>query len=457
MLETSCSEKKRVSSMTLRHGIACAQVTRGRQHTHTHPHSKEAGWGDGEMRLQRTLALIVAFLATPSWQYVSIELKNGSKSLGDRYKYEDDSVFSYRYANLPKVGKIGGYVWRWETYPNDGCEYIPPLPYTVLDDGSTRWFALIEYVGKCERDMIENVRNAGFDLVLSYTNGSSAQDLSMSLRKRGFPIVAIDSDYVDTLWEVAATDSLLIPTKVEVSVLDLDSLVVGFSSGFFMFFLTVAAVCCIVWCKWRSNRRGGYRIGGVGTDPLNQQYAQARLARQELIENILRQLQELQIEHRQHPPLGEAATQALPQKTFAQARRDSSGQETCAICVEEFQEKDTTRVLPCNHFFHPQCIDPWLTDHSSMCPLCKQSVTGQNDPPVLPVRLSQSGSSLFITDDSSDSTETFLTPTAGTPAAVNLTNSHSPVRQMRGSSVNDDSSSASIDVPLLSNEQSRNT
>jgi hypothetical protein len=27
------------------------------------------------------------------------------------------------------------------------------------------------------------------------------------------------------------------------------------------------------------------------------------------------------------------------------------------------------RVLPCNHSFHPACIDPWLLNVSGTCPL----------------------------------------------------------------------------------------
>jgi hypothetical protein len=50
-------------------------------------------------------------------------------------------------------------------------------------------------------------------------------------------------------------------------------------------------------------------------------------------------------------------------------------QSTCAICLDDFTEsEDQVRQLPCRHLFHNQCIDLFLLDTSSMCPLCKQSV-----------------------------------------------------------------------------------
>ncbi|GIY03479.1 e3 ubiquitin-protein ligase RNF167 [Caerostris darwini] len=53
--------------------------------------------------------------------------------------------------------------------------------------------------------------------------------------------------------------------------------------------------------------------------------------------------------------------------------------ETCAICLEDYKNKDKLRILPCLHGYHVKCIDPWLTENKRFCPVCKKKVivTGQ--------------------------------------------------------------------------------
>ena len=43
----------------------------------------------------------------------------------------------------------------------------------------------------------------------------------------------------------------------------------------------------------------------------------------------------------------------------------------CSICTEDFNRGEEVRVLPCNHKFHPACVDPWLLNVSGTCPLCR--------------------------------------------------------------------------------------
>jgi hypothetical protein len=50
-------------------------------------------------------------------------------------------------------------------------------------------------------------------------------------------------------------------------------------------------------------------------------------------------------------------------------------QLTCPICLEDYVSGESTvRELPCQHIFHPDCIDTFLLENSSICPVCKNSV-----------------------------------------------------------------------------------
>ena len=50
-------------------------------------------------------------------------------------------------------------------------------------------------------------------------------------------------------------------------------------------------------------------------------------------------------------------------------------QPTCPICLDDFESGTTPiRELPCGHIFHPDCIDSFLLNNSSLCPMCKKSV-----------------------------------------------------------------------------------
>jgi Ring finger domain len=53
-------------------------------------------------------------------------------------------------------------------------------------------------------------------------------------------------------------------------------------------------------------------------------------------------------------------------------------QPTCPICLDDFEHNDTiVRELPCQHIFHPECVDEFLRTNSSLCPMCKKSALPQ--------------------------------------------------------------------------------
>lgn len=42
----------------------------------------------------------------------------------------------------------------------------------------------------------------------------------------------------------------------------------------------------------------------------------------------------------------------------------------CSICFEDFQNDDSVRILPCEHYYHDNCINEWF-QKSGTCPICR--------------------------------------------------------------------------------------
>ena len=68
-----------------------------------------------------------------------------------------------------------------------------------------------------------------------------------------------------------------------------------------------------------------------------------------------------------------SATTTMSAVSAADPLPESIGRETCPICIVDFEEGDDVRVLPCEgkHVFHQACVDPWLLELSSSCPICR--------------------------------------------------------------------------------------
>jgi hypothetical protein len=48
-------------------------------------------------------------------------------------------------------------------------------------------------------------------------------------------------------------------------------------------------------------------------------------------------------------------------------------EETCCICLGTMHKGDTCCKMSCEHVFHKECIDSWVT-RKNECPLCKQKI-----------------------------------------------------------------------------------
>ncbi|OJD19040.1 hypothetical protein AJ78_00991 [Emergomyces pasteurianus Ep9510] len=84
----------------------------------------------------------------------------------------------------------------------------------------------------------------------------------------------------------------------------------------------------------------------------------------------------------------------------------------CPICTDDFIKGQDVRLLPCQHKFHPECVDPWLINVSGTCPLCRVNLNPQEQNPE--TENSTATTSATITA----STHTaIISPTAPTPTS----------------------------------------
>ncbi|KAH7387658.1 hypothetical protein KP509_16G035000 [Ceratopteris richardii] len=68
---------------------------------------------------------------------------------------------------------------------------------------------------------------------------------------------------------------------------------------------------------------------------------------------------------------------SLPTFSFSSLHGLKDGLE-CAVCLSRFEVSDTLRLLPkCKHAFHCECVDTWLSNHST-CPLCRKKVEAED-------------------------------------------------------------------------------
>ena len=62
------------------------------------------------------------------------------------------------------------------------------------------------------------------------------------------------------------------------------------------------------------------------------------------------------------------AARSLPTATIAAV--DVDNHVDCSVCKSEFELNDVATLLPCRHYFHDGCIQPWL-ERANSCPLCR--------------------------------------------------------------------------------------
>lgn len=91
------------------------------------------------------------------------------------------------------------------------------------------------------------------------------------------------------------------------------------------------------------------------------------------LDNIISQLIG-QLDGSGPPPAQEQTIESLPDVYIPNKHLENK--LDCTVCQEYFTGEEKVKELPCNHYFHIDCITPWLKLHNS-CPICRLSIEGQ--------------------------------------------------------------------------------
>ncbi|CAF2967964.1 unnamed protein product [Rotaria sp. Silwood2] len=72
--------------------------------------------------------------------------------------------------------------------------------------------------------------------------------------------------------------------------------------------------------------------------------------------------------------LTDSELERLPTMIFTKSCTNIEDDDKCAVCLSEYIGGEKLKRLRCKHFFHSECIDPWLKT-STRCPICRGEQT----------------------------------------------------------------------------------
>ena len=55
-------------------------------------------------------------------------------------------------------------------------------------------------------------------------------------------------------------------------------------------------------------------------------------------------------------------------------KKYTDGDDECSICFCEMEKDDEYYKIKCDHIFHKDCIDIWLTGYNYKCPICREEL-----------------------------------------------------------------------------------
>ncbi|KAL4571986.1 hypothetical protein LXL04_018754 [Taraxacum kok-saghyz] len=114
--------------------------------------------------------------------------------------------------------------------------------------------------------------------------------------------------------------------------------------------------------------------------------------------------------------LDESLIRQIPVCQYSKRDNEKKSLHKCVVCLNEFQDLDTLRVLPsCNHGFHLQCIDIWLRNNSN-CPICRLNISGTARGPIVLDTIGPTSSPQDQVLSPTNSSDDFVTIELGEPS-----------------------------------------
>ena len=280
-------------------------------------------------------------------------------------------LFSAPYANLDSAPSFG-YLYnpQYENTSNSSsCDSVFPPPPPPVFNTSNGSILLLSNYSHCMLERLLLARAVGYDVILSYTEDDTNTTITESIVNTGIPIALIQYKHLQTIlgwvvWGNNTNTSIAVAGSILSGAIIVTTAFVSFVSCFCCL-CTICCLCCKIYLDSRDS----------GLEPLLREDGSRYRSRQELIESILHHLQQMENELGAQVPLGRDGIEKFPKREYA-----GNGEErdtTCCICVDDFKPGQEVRELPCQHLFHPSCIDEWLSEHSSVCPLCKMDLRGR--------------------------------------------------------------------------------
>ena len=105
-------------------------------------------------------------------------------------------------------------------------------------------------------------------------------------------------------------------------------------------------------------------LGGVSGDAV---YSE------EALDRIITQMMDQNHQGSAPGPASAAAIAALPKKPADKTMMGSDGKAECSVCMDAVDIGDEVTILPCNHWFHGDCVGAWLKEHDT-CPHCRAGI-----------------------------------------------------------------------------------